>query len=50
MPQFLKRKQISTSAWILVQYGYNQNYPSEAAKTGIEFILFVVPIFQVPVS
>jgi hypothetical protein len=24
-----------------VQYSYNLNYPSEAAKTGIEFILFV---------
>ncbi|KAF9790453.1 hypothetical protein BJ322DRAFT_390660 [Thelephora terrestris] len=32
--------EISISAWILVQYSYNLNYPSEAAKTGIEFILF----------
>ena len=44
--QFLRRKQISISAWILVQYGYNHNYPSEGAKTGIELILFVVSISQ----
>lgn len=33
-----------------MEYSYNRNYPSEAAKTGIEFILFVVhiPQFSVP--
>ena len=48
-PQPLKRNQISISTWILVQYGYNHNYPSEAAKAGIAFILFVVLIPQVMV-
>ena len=38
------------STWILVQYSYNRNYPSEAAKTGIELILFVVPVSQVVIS
>ncbi|KAF9648850.1 hypothetical protein BDM02DRAFT_3114863 [Thelephora ganbajun] len=32
--------EISVSTWILVQYAYNHNYPSEAAETGIKFILF----------
>lgn len=27
-----------------MQYSYNNNYPSVAAKTGILFILFVVPV------
>lgn len=42
--RLLKPNQISISAWILVQWAYNQNYPSETAKTGIELILFVAPI------
>jgi len=33
-----------------VQYSYNHNYPSEAARTGIEFILFVAPAPQFIVS
>ena len=44
--QLHRRNQISISAWILVQYGYNHNYPSGAARIGIEFILFVIPISQ----
>ena len=27
-----------------MQYGYNNNYPSQGAKTGIEFILSVAPV------
>ena len=44
--QLLKINKISISAWTLVQYGYNRNYPSEGAKTGIGLVLFVVPVSQ----
>ena len=33
-----------------MQYTYNHNYPSNAAKTGIELVLFVVLVSQIIVS
>ena len=33
-----------------MQYDFNHNYPSNAAKSGIKFILFVVSVSQVTIS